>query len=194
MRQMEDLKTLLESDRFLEKLVTAARVTYNKGYETGFGVYSEDGSLMFSSVILGGVDGFQFGQKELDIEDNYDVSRAIKIFSFHFHPDKDMLIIPSEGDLRALIDEKILYGIGEIDRQKNIEILLYMPKLGGFTEEELDDVNRIFNPQPQTTGVAAARMRVSEMFDADVINLKNEGHFRYGPMPLPYFLRENVRK
>lgn len=144
----QDLVRLFQSEKFLNALKIAARVTQSSGYETAFeAAMLEDQSFSIVEVRKGMTDAMRDSTAIKKI-DGINLDKSVDLFQFHFHPEVSGPIWPSASDLRGQANRSsrkggvywsdIFLGVGQVDRGSNVRMLVVQSPLYSVTNIELE--------------------------------------------------------
>lgn len=146
----EEFVALFGSKKFLTALSRAAEFTEEGGYESGFTVHvgEDKGDILIPEVVGGTTDSVvlegagkevlaRFADRDKLVEKRDNLENEGALFDFHFHPDSDETITPLGTDLEGYQGESGpgLAGVGRVDSQGNISILLLKKRFDVLPEE-----------------------------------------------------------
>jgi hypothetical protein len=163
----------------MNRLREAGEYTDRTGYEAGFEVARDiNKGFILSSVAKGELYSHTIDTKleGPEFDRDLDILETYPFFRFHFHMDPEEPIYPSEKDLYIYDDrnERPILGVGQIFRDKDIQIILVQNKreLGKLERAEFfseyDDVR--FNVKCQTNQEVVDFFRKSGLYDSSVIH------------------------
>lgn len=126
-----DLLTVVRDPKFTRSLNIAANHTQQQGHEAGFKVYVDRTKHPYiESVEAGSADSFQ-ELEELEEIDGQASSyeHLYLLFDFHFHPDTDEIIEPSDSDVSMYGVEKpekppAFMAVGHVNDNGNVRMLI----------------------------------------------------------------------
>jgi hypothetical protein len=152
----ERFTEMLSLSKFRRALAIAARQTRKTGLETGFVVETlPDSSFWIGMVDVGGTDSMENSRVLKQIDGPGDPNQEAPVFfHFHFHPTSSGVVAPSVDDLwvyRTKEEQPEHYGVGKVDNQGKIDILVITKPRYPLIEADIDfykeGVNKIRNQE-----------------------------------------------
>jgi hypothetical protein len=142
----EKLLAAITSENFLNALKIAGEITDETGRETSFNTaVFGDGTVYIPHVLVGGsgdtAEANDFDKPTRTKIDDYVDKPSAYLLGFHFHPNKEGSIIPSNGDLSTILDVPFT-AIGQIRENKEIKILLIQRKKNNVDSELPENIEQ----------------------------------------------------
>lgn len=153
---------ILRQDKFLNALAIAADETSITGHETIFSIdITPENESKISGVRVGGLDQ-TFSTLEIAAIDGdaYIENQHASLFDFQFHPDNADVVIPSDTDLETLrMIRSSAMGIGQITDNRDIAILILIPKHKVVTDSDIETYQEIRDTEFDYESVTQERIQ-----------------------------------
>ncbi|OIP57633.1 MAG: hypothetical protein COX79_04550 [Candidatus Levybacteria bacterium CG_4_10_14_0_2_um_filter_36_16] len=136
----DEFAGIINSEKFSKALALASKTTKKTSRETGFSVRIDNNNKVFIGEITAGAFDEISNEVDTQIISKMDTNEidmdweqnicSTPLLNFHFHPDSEGAVIPSNADISNFLREEsqASIGVGHVLKDGSVDLLIVKPK------------------------------------------------------------------